>query len=123
MVSVGGREVCWWDWSAIVAAFEPDGEGGREGGEEETGWGNREGDVAVRSTDHRWGGPPSFTADARRHFNLFRNKLEQPDASTWDLFFYYEWGSYIFSDTGGKIHKVRRKSVRSSRFDFTRRRS
>lgn len=63
--------------------LEPDGEGkGRESGEEETGWGNREGDVAVRSTDHRWGNPPSDTADARRRYNLVRNKLEQPDAST-----------------------------------------
>ena len=87
MVSVGGREVCWWEWSVIVAAFEPDGDGGREGGEEEETGGNREGDVAVRSTDHRWGDPPSFTADARRHCNLFRNKLKLPDASTRNLFF------------------------------------
>jgi len=74
MVSVGGREVCWWDWSFIVAAFEPDGADGRENGEEGTGRGNREGDVAVRPTDHRWGHSPSFTADARKRYNLFRNK-------------------------------------------------
>ena len=34
MVSVGGRDVCWWEWSVIVAAFEPDGEAGRKGWEE-----------------------------------------------------------------------------------------
>ena len=82
MVSVGGREVCWWEWSVIVAAFEPDGEGGGKAGRRKRDGGNREGDVAVRSTDHRWGTPPSFTADARRRCNLVRNKLEQPDAST-----------------------------------------
>jgi hypothetical protein len=59
MVSVGGRDVCWWRWSVIVAAFELGGEAGRKGWEEGMG-GNREGDVAVRSTDHRRGDPPSF---------------------------------------------------------------
>ena len=59
MVSVGGRDVCWWEWSVIVAAFEPGGEAGREDWGEGKG-GNREGDVAVRSTDHRRGDPPSF---------------------------------------------------------------
>lgn len=47
MVSVGGRDVCWWEWSVIVAAFEPGGEVGRKGWEKGVG-GNRDGDVAVR---------------------------------------------------------------------------
>lgn len=59
MVSVGGRDVCWWEWSVIAAAFELGGEEGRKGWEGGMG-GNREGDVAVRSTDHRRGDPPSF---------------------------------------------------------------
>ena len=59
MVSVGGRDVCWWVWSAIVAGPEPGGEAGREGREKGMG-ANSEGDVAVRSTDHRRGDPPSF---------------------------------------------------------------
>ena len=59
MVSVGGRDVCWWEWSVIVAAFEPGGKGERK--DEEEGMGaNKEGDVAVRSTDHRRGDPWSF---------------------------------------------------------------
>ena len=82
MVSVGGRDVCWWEWSVIVVAFEPGGEEGREGWGEEIG-GNREGDVAVRSTDHRYGDPSSFLPLTRGdNHNLVRNKLEQPDAST-----------------------------------------
>ena len=59
MVSVGGRDVCWWEWSVIVAGFEPGGEAGRTGREEGM-KGNREGDVAVRSTDPRRGDTSSF---------------------------------------------------------------
>ena len=43
MVSVGGRDVCWWEWSVIAAAFEPGGEEGRKGWEGGMG-GNREGE-------------------------------------------------------------------------------
>ena len=42
MVSVGGRDVCWCEWSVIVAASELGGEAGRKGEEEGMG-GNREG--------------------------------------------------------------------------------
>ena len=52
-----------------MAAFEPGGDTERKGWEEGSG-GNREGDVAVRSTDHRRGDPSSFfTTGARRHYN------------------------------------------------------
>ena len=64
MVSVGGRDVCWWEWSVIVEGFEAGGEAGRV--DWEGMGGNREGDVAVRSTDHRRGDPSSFLPLTRR---------------------------------------------------------
>jgi len=121
MVSVGGREVCWWKLSVIVAAFEPDGDGGREGGEEEeTGEGIGRGTWPCVQPTTGGETPPSFTADARRHYNLYRNTLEQPGASTRSLFFIMS-GEAISSQTR-VVRYIRRDGKAGGQpFDFTRR--
>ena len=114
MVSVGGRDVCWWEWSVIVAGFEPDGAGEGEDREEEIG-GNREGDVAVRSTDQRQR-PSSFLPPTRGDTATCSTPNSGNQTRQLEISFYYEWGEYVFTNKGGNVHvnQARRRSWGSS---------
>ena len=88
--------------------FRARGEAGRTGREEGM-KGNREGDVAVRSTDPRRGDPSSFlplTRGDNWDFNP-NNQTRRLKTS-----FYYEWGELISTNMGRKVHvnKMRRRS-------------
>ena len=97
-MSVGGRDVCWWELSAIVAGFEPGGEGGREGWEEEMGGGIGRGDVAVRSTDYRRGDSSSFLPLTRRDTTTWTRSATNSGRRVDSIFFILSGGT-TFSQT------------------------
>jgi len=78
--------------------------GGEEGlGGVESG-GNREGDVAVRSTDHRWGDPSSFLPLARGDTTTRFTTNSSNQTRRLEISFYYEWGDFVLTNMRGKVH-------------------